>query len=183
MCHRTTRRRRRLALLLLLSLPFPSTTVAAASGPAPAVGHESTPPSRSAQSGPSFAPGFSSVDRWHLTAAFDTAVRKLERRDACRSLFDGLALDARTALNGTLYEPARGSLAKVRCRGSVVALTVVNGQRTRLCEPFQRMSMSDQASTLIHEALHRAGLGESPHDPSAPSAREIRDMVGSACGL
>lgn len=132
---------------------------------------------------PAFLPGFSSVDRWHLTAAFDTALRKLGRREACRSLFDGLELEARAALAGTLYEPARGTLATARCRGSVVALTVVRGERTRLCEPFQRLTLNDKASTLIHEALHRAGLGESPPDPAAPTARQIKKMVNAACGL
>ena len=36
--------------------------------------------------------------------------------------------------------------------------------------------------TLIHEALHHAGLTEKPKDPEAMSAREIDNMVEDACG-
>lgn len=105
------------------------------------------------------------------------------RDESCRALFDGLGLDAREALAGTLCEPARGTLARVRCKDAVVALTVVNGTRTRLCESFQRLSHHDMATALIHEALHRAGLGEDPPDPTAPTAREIRRRILAACAL
>lgn len=132
---------------------------------------------------PICGPGFSAVQRWHLGAAFDAAFQSLERRPACRALFDGLEQDPFTALAGTLYEPARGALAKAYCRGAVAALTVVHGQRTRLCEAFQRLSKRDQAVLLIHEALHRAGMGENPPDPTAPTAREISARVRRACGL
>jgi hypothetical protein len=36
--------------------------------------------------------------------------------------------------------------------------------------------------TLIHEALHHAGLTEKPMDPGGMSAREIDGMVNRACG-
>lgn len=176
------RRSRRLAPGLLASVAFLSVPPASSESAA-SLRSERADAAVATAPTPIFMPGFSSVDRWHLRAAFDTALRELNRREACRALFDSLELDALDALAGTLYEPARGSLAAARCRGPVVALTVVNGQRTRLCEPFQRLALNEKASTLIHEALHRAGLRESPPDPDALTASQIKRTVNAACGF
>ncbi len=176
------RRSRRLVVFLLVTATVLSVPPASSESSPPHPGQGARAASAPAPT-PTFLPGFSSVQRWHLQAAFDTALRKLSRREACRALFDGLELGALDALAGTLYEPARGSLAKARCQGPVVALTVVSGRRTRLCEPFQRLALNEKASTLLHEALHRAGLRESPPDPDALTARQVKTMVNAACGL
>ena len=36
--------------------------------------------------------------------------------------------------------------------------------------------------TLLHEALHHAGLTEKPADPDGMTAREIDGMVNNVCG-
>jgi hypothetical protein len=101
----------------------------------------------------------------------------------CKALFDH-------------WKVERGDPRRVRyvngsnqpiCRGSqVVAATMKGEPRTYLCFPqFDRVMVQDPslaAVYLIHEYLHSQGLGESPRDAGAPTAREITLSVVERCG-
>jgi hypothetical protein len=122
-------------------------------------------------------------DRWAFNAAFNSAVKRVHGRRSCGDLFGGLKLRGVEALGGTRYQPARTPSDLVLCQGGVSAVTSIHGRETRLCYQFKILSQNDKAAILIHEALHAAGLSERPHDPEAPTSREITAMVKSACAL
>lgn len=84
-------------------------------------------------------------------------------------------------LTTTIYMPTHPFDEQSLCK-SAAAFTWVGGAHTRLCRRFSSLSVERAAMTLIHEALHHAGLTEKPMDPEGMSAREIDNMVGDACG-
>ena len=69
------------------------------------------------------------------------------------------------------------------CRGGVSAVTVVECPQVRLCKRFASLGTVHAAATLIHEALHFAGMSEKPLDPQGLEPREIDRMVKKACGF
>ncbi len=69
------------------------------------------------------------------------------------------------------------------CQRSVPAFTYVGSPQTRLCRRFASMAPARAAVTVLHEALHGAGLTESPLNPDGMTPREIDHMVMEACGL
>jgi hypothetical protein len=52
-----------------------------------------------------------------------------------------------------------------------------------LCRGFSSLGAERAAVTLIHEALHWAGLSEKPLDKDGMDPRDIDRMVKKACGL
>lgn len=70
------------------------------------------------------------------------------------------------------------------CGCGAPAFTVPNHLTVFFCLPFERLSVNDAAATIIHEALHSAGLTEKPNYPNAEmNSSEIQRMVETACGL
>jgi hypothetical protein len=84
-------------------------------------------------------------------------------------------------LSTTIYMPTHPRDEQTLCQ-SAAAFTWVGGFHTRLCRRFTSLSDERAAMTLIHEALHHAGLTEKPKDPEAMTAREIDNLVDDACG-
>jgi len=64
-----------------------------------------------------------------------------------------------------------------------MAFTAVGSAVTRVCPWFERMDDGHAAMILLHEALHRAGLDEWPHDPDGLTPQGITDMVTEHYGL
>ena len=64
-----------------------------------------------------------------------------------------------------------------------LSYTKVGGTPTWICRHFASVSDEMASITVIHEALHHAGLTESPVDKTAMSSVEITEMVMSKCGF
>lgn len=120
--------------------------------------------------------------RSRLAASHQLAARSLAEKAQCRDLFLDLGTDGYEALASTLYYPASEAQEKQVCRGAW-GYTTVGAAPTFLCRRFSRLSDRRGALVLIHEALHRAGMGEWPQDPDALASSAINDLVANACGL
>ena len=116
-----------------------------------------------------------------LGEAFTVAIERVREIPQCGGLFVELEADGMEMLTTTLYMPTHPFDEQLLCQ-SAAAFTWVGGVHTRLCRRFSSLSKERAAMTLIHEALHHAGLTEKPADPEAMTAREIDNMVGGACG-
>lgn len=116
-----------------------------------------------------------------LDEAFAIAVDRVREIPQCGGLFVGLEADGLEMLATTIYMPTHPFDEQTLCK-SAAAFTWVGGVHTRLCRRFSSLSEERAAMTLIHEALHHAGLSEKPADPEAMTAREIDAMVEDACG-
>lgn len=121
------------------------------------------------------------LDR-RLRAAFPVAADRLLRLPGCGALFEDLGADGLERLTAGIYQPADAIDERLTCRGRV-ALTRLGGRRVRLCRDFARLPTEAAAVTLIHEALHHAGLPEHPSDPEAMTSAEINAVVRRACHL
>jgi hypothetical protein len=117
-----------------------------------------------------------------LRSGFTLALRRVHRLEACRELFARLGADGLDTLSFTTYSPAGDGWQREVCASSE-AFTTVGGGRVWLCGGFGWLSDEDAAAVLLHEALHSAGLGERPLDPTGPTPDEIDRMVASGCGL
>jgi hypothetical protein len=116
-----------------------------------------------------------------LREAFAVAIERVHEIPQCGGLFVELGSDGVKMLTTTLYMPTHPFDEQSLCQ-SAAAFTWVGGVHTRLCRRFSSLSKERAAMTLIHEALHHAGLTEKPADPEAMTAREIDNMVSDACG-
>jgi hypothetical protein len=116
-----------------------------------------------------------------LRAAFNTALERVQEIPECGALFAELNADGVEMLTTALYTPTHPFDEQSLCQ-SAAAFTWVGGVHTRLCRRFASLSEERAAMTLIHEALHHAGLTEEPMDPNGMTAREIDGMVSDACG-
>ncbi len=52
-----------------------------------------------------------------------------------------------------------------------------------LCDRFANLPLKEAAVIIIHEALHVAGLEESPATPNRPTSQEIQNQVRQTCNL
>ncbi len=118
--------------------------------------------------------------RRHLEEAFALAVHRIRTVSSCRALFDELDLDAHTALDFSIYYPARIDHEVSTCR-SAVAFSYVGAGPTRLCRSFADLDLDRAVEVVLHEALHRAGLTEHGAEPSGPLPSEIDALVHDAC--
>jgi len=116
-----------------------------------------------------------------LRAAFSTALERVQEIPHCGGLFGELGADGTEMLTTTLYTPTHPFDEQSLCQ-SAAAFTWVGGVHTRLCRRFSSLSEERAAMTLLHEALHHAGLTEKPADPDGMTAREIDGMVNNVCG-
>jgi hypothetical protein len=180
-----SRRRRDLAkgqlAALLVALGAAATSAGAGSDPSPA---EGTRPAVSVEQGSArFGKSMPAQDRWHLGLAFAVALERVRSNGGCGALFDELRTDAVSALLRTVYHPVQTHSDMALCRRGVIAVTEVNGSRTRICPNIRRVSRPLLASILIHEALHHAGMSEAPFDPLAPTSAEITRRVKVSCAF
>lgn len=119
----------------------------------------------------------------NLRRAYPVALARLVREPACRALFDGLATDGSDALRRTLYYPPEALGVERVCLCGSNAFTAVGRVQTGLCPRFASLPVERAALVLIHEALHLAGLDESPQTPGGISSTEINDRIADNCGL
>lgn len=118
-----------------------------------------------------------------LEGAFALANQTVEGLEPCRELFAELLQPAERSLALTLYVPATGMQERRICGRGVAAFTEVGSRVTYLCRGFSRLAAPQAARTLVHEALHLAGLEEAPTHADALSSAEINDLVTSSCRL
>ncbi len=118
-----------------------------------------------------------------LEDAFILAKQTVEGVAACRELFAELDQSAERSLALTLYVPASGTQERRICSRGVAAFTAVGSRVTYLCQDFRRLAAPRATMTLVHEALHLAGLEEAPTHADALSSTEINDLVTSSCEL
>ena len=118
-----------------------------------------------------------------LAKALPLAARKVEVIASCSMLFSRLGADGADRLARTQYYPAPAEVREGLCRHGASAATSPGSTVTWLCPGFASLSTWQAAMTLIHEALHFAGLPERPQAAGAMSSAEINDMVRDACGL
>jgi hypothetical protein len=107
---------------------------------------------------------------------------RLENSAQCRSLFEPFDADGSEFLGDTYYQPAPLLQERRVCRNAS-AFTVVRHSVTYLCRSFARLPTARAAAILIHEALHFAGLRESPTHLGAPASGEINHRVAQSCNL
>ncbi|HVN74749.1 MAG TPA: hypothetical protein VMT19_00415 [Thermoanaerobaculaceae bacterium] len=114
-----------------------------------------------------------------LRSGYALAARRLHETPRCAALFRSLGADGVAELARSRYRSAWSEL----CMHGVAALTPVGQPTVQLCPGFGALDPRRAARTLIHEALHAAGLRERPPDPTAPSAEEINRLVEQGCDL
>ena len=122
-------------------------------------------------------------NRQKISDAFELALERVHEVPECRELFAKLDAEGTATLGRVIFLPigraqARGGV----CRG-VSAYTMVSGGPVRVCREFSRLSDSQAAMVIIHEALHHAGLTEYPQDPNGMTSNQINGMVAERCGL
>ncbi len=115
-----------------------------------------------------------------LATAFDEAERLVLARPECEALFHPYDLPALTALDFSIYYPANPYEEATVCRHAVAFARVVGGP-IHLCRRFAVLNDEQAARTVLHEALHRAGLGECFTDPNGLLPMQVQDMVRTAC--
>ena len=118
-----------------------------------------------------------------LREAFESAVVHLREVPQCSDLFARLGVDGERMLATTLYIPAHPLNENSVCRDRAAIFTKVGAAQTWVCRRFSALSKDRATVSLLHEALHHAGLTEYPLDPDGLRAREIDAMVARACGL
>jgi hypothetical protein len=120
-----------------------------------------------------------------LALAYPLAVTKVRTVASCRALFERLGADPVQSLMNSRYLAAGQEREKQTgpCRRGAAAVTAVGSAEVRLCLSFGSLQVSNAAITLLHEALHYAGLGEWPSSPDAMTSAQINLMVRDACGL
>jgi hypothetical protein len=131
--------------------------------------------------------------RAKLETGFELAVERVLEVESCRELFTRLGADPIIILETGLYfqvvsyyreiELCGRNVAANSRRADNLSYTKVGGTPTWICRNFASVSDEVASITVIHEALHHAGLTESPSDKTAMSSVEITDMVRKACGF
>jgi len=129
--------------------------------------------------------GFDEHLHGKLSVAFRLAAQRLSDRPRCAKMFRELDTDGHARLLGTRYQEASTVGGEEMCRRGpgVAAYTAVDNSRTIVCPGFGRLTPKQAAVIVLHEALHFAGLAESPPTPGAMSPAEINEWVADRCGL
>jgi len=118
-----------------------------------------------------------------LSLAYPMAMRRLEENQGCGALFGPLGKDGPAILGSTIYHALDQPNRYAACRNGAVAFVVPQLHETFVCTAFAWMSNDLAAAVLIHEALHMAGLDESPRDPKGLTSPQITTLVRERCGL
>ena len=119
----------------------------------------------------------------NLVTGHSLALERVREDPACSALFSNFAASGVEKMARTFYVAPSAVERREFCVGGVTAFTQVGSRVTRLCPAFGDMDRRNAALTLIHEALHSAGMPESPSTDGAMTPGEINDLVGTACGL
>lgn len=116
-----------------------------------------------------------------LSLAFAVASERVLEVPSCRKLFTDLGRDAAATLRVTRYFQAPLIAEQRICRHKVSAYTAVGSPATHLCRSFSYLAVDRAAVVLLHEALHYAGMTESPADPEALTSADINRLVEKSC--
>lgn len=117
----------------------------------------------------------------NIRLGYALAIRMVRLTPACSAMFEPFHAEAVESLTSTLYAVPTALEGTRICDGRVAAFTVVGGRVTKLCPEFGGLHPRDAALTLVHEALHSAGMPESPTTPNALTSQEISALVAGAC--
>jgi hypothetical protein len=117
----------------------------------------------------------------NLRMGYVLALEMVRSSPTCSALFAPLAGSGAEKLAMTHYAATTGQDRTRICSGGVAAFTTVGGRVTWLCPEFANLHPRVAALTLIHEALHSAGMPERPAAAGALTAEEINDLVEAAC--
>lgn len=127
---------------------------------------------------PELAPGVLHT----LRSAERVALARLEAVPACRGLFDSLGADGAATVRRLEYRPVTRAELPYCERGW--ALAYPGDPVVAVC-PWKvaELPLHQVAAGVVHEALHVAGLPESPPVTGAPTSREITAAVVMGCRL
>jgi hypothetical protein len=132
---------------------------------------------------PLIRPGLDPDAVLKLGQAHALAKRRVETNAQCRALFTALGAAGEEKLAAAIYMQAPPEVVARRCRGGAAAAINPGTALTWVCPAFSSLKVQRAAMTLIHEALHSAGMLERPQTPDALSSAEINDLVRDSCGL
>ena len=119
-----------------------------------------------------------------VEVAFEIAAQRVQEVEACSELFAEFGVDAVETLGSALYMPLFSYRdVKELCGRRNLAFTFVGSPLTFICPDFERVSDQRAALIIIHEALHNAGLEESPRYSGAKTAYAINSMVTKSCNF
>lgn len=129
--------------------------------------------------------GLSARERFHLRSALSLAELRLERDSRCSALFRELKADGGELLRRASYSRAGAEEQEMWCgTGTVALFTTIRGDRIGIChDSLRKLDRFELAMVLIHEALHMAGVEESPAIEGAPSSVELNHLVREKCGF
>ena len=117
----------------------------------------------------------------NIRLGFPLALQMVRPDSTCSALFEPFHAAAVESLASALYAaPTDREVTRI-CVGGVAAFTLVGSRVTKLCPEFGNLHPREAALTLIHEALHSAGMPESPATPNALTSQEINALVARAC--
>lgn len=122
--------------------------------------------------------------RSSVEVGYEIATQRVQEVESCSDLFAELGVDGKEVLARALYWPVFSHRDATKlCGGRNLAFTVVGSPMTFICSDFERLSDQEAAKIIIHEALHTAGLKESPQyrGHGVKTSREINTMVAKNC--
>lgn len=119
----------------------------------------------------------------NLFSGFAVALDRVREIPSCSTLFEPFATTGFESMISSYYVAPSPVERRDFCGGGVTAFTQVGSRVVRLCPAFDGVDRNTAALLLIHEALHFAGMIESPSAGDAMTAGEINDLVRMACHL
>jgi len=119
----------------------------------------------------------------NLFMGFTVSLERVREIPSCNALFEPFAASGVDKMTTSFYVAPNANERRELCVGGVTAFTQVGRRVTRLCPGFGDVDRQTAAQTLIHEALHSAGMPESPSTAGARTPSEINRLVKRACGL
>lgn len=119
----------------------------------------------------------------NLFSGFAVALERVREIPSCGALFETFTVSGVEMMAHTFYVAPNVVEDREFCVGGVTAFTQLGGRVTRLCPSFGDVDRQTAALLLIHEALHSAGMPESPSTAGAFTPNEINRLVKSACGI
>lgn len=120
--------------------------------------------------------------RQKIESASAIAMDRIQRYASCASMFEELGEDGVEVIRRTLYYPADLRMEQSLC-WKAYAFTKVGVRPTWICRKLWLLPAKHIALVLLHEALHHAGPGDSPHGSSAPHSLSTTHRVATACGF
>ena len=119
----------------------------------------------------------------NLLTGFSVALERVNEITSCSALFEPYTASGVEMMTNSFYVAPNAIESREFCVGGVTAFTQVGSRVTRLCPAFGDVDRQTAALLLIHEALHSAGMPESPSTAGARTPSEINRLVKRACGL